>query len=93
MIPANNKPALCYVIVMKWAATGSQVVRQLLHMGHYAAPPDNVTKQKIGVDLLVSFLCYGRHHEEGKDTSMATSMATLMIYHVMHYNTIQYNLC
>ena len=42
-VPVNNTLALCYVIVMTRAATGSRLVRQLLHTGHYAAPPKNVT--------------------------------------------------
>ena len=31
--------AFGYIIVMTWAATGSRLVRQLIHTGHYAAPP------------------------------------------------------
>ena len=49
--------ALRYVIVMMRAATGSQLVRQLLRTDHYAAPPKTVTRRTI-VDILVSFYHY-----------------------------------
>ena len=39
VVPVNNKPALCYIIVMTRVATGSRLVRQLLHTGHYGVPP------------------------------------------------------
>ena len=55
IVPVNDTRALHYVIVMTWAATGSRLARQLLHTGHQAAPPKNVTKWKIGVDILVIF--------------------------------------
>ena len=40
-IKITRMRALLYVIVnvMTQAATGSRLVRQLLHTGHYAAPP------------------------------------------------------
>ena len=38
-VPVNNTRALRYVIVMMRVATGSRLVRQLLHTGHYVAPP------------------------------------------------------
>ena len=42
-VPINNMHALRYVIVMMRAAKGSRLVRQLLHTGHYTAPPKNGT--------------------------------------------------
>ena len=43
------------VIVMTRATTGSRLVHQLLHTGHYAAPPKKLFKRKIWIDILVSF--------------------------------------
>ena len=38
-VPANNMRDLRYIIVIMRAVTGSRLVRQLLHTGHYGAPP------------------------------------------------------
>ena len=35
VVPINNMRVLHYVIVMTQATTGSRVVRELLHTGHY----------------------------------------------------------
>ena len=43
VVPVKNMCAVRYVTVMTRAATGSRLVRQLLHTGHYAAPPKHVT--------------------------------------------------
>ena len=37
-VPVTNTRALHYVTVMTRVAKGSGLVRQLLHIGHYAAP-------------------------------------------------------
>ena len=42
-VPLNITRVLRYTIVMMRAAMGSRPVRQLLHIGHYVAPPINVT--------------------------------------------------
>ena len=49
---ASRTRAFRYVIVIvkTWAATGSRLVRQLLHTGHYAA----ARNRRRGVDFLVS---------------------------------------
>ena len=58
-VAVKNMRALHYVIVTSRVATGSRLVPQLLHTGHYEAPPKppkNVTRWKIGVNILVSFI-------------------------------------
>ena len=54
----QNVHALCYDSVMMRAATGPRLVSQLLHTGHYAAPPKNVTGGKIRVKIIVSVFRY-----------------------------------
>ena len=63
----NNTSVLRFVIVMTRAATGSQLVHQLVYTGNYADPSTNVTWLKTGVHILVVF--FGLPEEGGENYS------------------------
>ena len=57
-VTRSRDPHVIVIVFMRASPTGSRLARQLLHTGHYAAPPKatkNVTGWKIGDVLLVSF--------------------------------------